>query len=489
MSRESKSQKPPKEKKKKTVELKDKPSNLSAERILDSDIEAVSNEDSLPKKSKSSKSKDTQVAVSTVSKHQHKKRKIEEDKEVNKSGKKTKTNETGKSAEIKGSKQSTKASSKKTIITNGKSSNNGKNSAKSVSQDNVSPRKVATEESISEDALSGDDDSTEHLTAESATDEEDSTADEEVDNGKSLVEDIPISKDLTMLSDSSESEGSDDSGSESEANDTAQPVTHSEPSTPLTYKAPNGFSRASFGQLNPSIKTMFSPSNLKGKKMWHITAPSSLPINQIKELGAVEISQGSSVITYENIDYGFEEELPDSTTPVTLLIPTEKSDKYQLVPKKVGKILHLRQVVKLPELGNYHDDEARRPNTITGSHKAKLQQPQGLRMRYRPLGDESHISDEENVEPFTPSDNQAKQGSISTQSPKAAKSIKSKKNQKQTSLENDLEMDLDIPTSSPVATKTKSGKHAGETSEERALRKAEKARRKEEKLKRKNAAA
>lgn len=130
-----------------------------------------------------------------------------------------------------------------------------------------------------------------------------------------------------------------------------------------------------------------------------------MPLSSLKELALDKMVEGASVMTYKDVDYSFSTD--DTARPTTaIFLPSETGFKPQ--PTEVQKIVHLRQVVKLP---TEPQSEAGIPSSaattipqqpqFTVQKRTKREQPKGLKMRYRPsgagTGDLGHIgsSDED----------------------------------------------------------------------------------------------
>lgn len=191
------------------------------------------------------------------------------------------------------------------------------------------------------------------------------------------------------------SEGGKESESESESSAQAsRDVSREESSiqeseTPtqehVIYEPPPGFEPASI-VVHPSSQVMsiFSPTNLAGKEIWHITAPSSVPISTINELSQQKIESRSSILSYKGSNYGL---IPDSSTNEALLLPSAENDEYKSHNAVTFQSFHLQQIVSLP----YHAISPAKPSSPSvlppQAHKRPpREQPKGLKMRYQPFG-------------------------------------------------------------------------------------------------------
>ena len=182
-------------------------------------------------------------------------------------------------------------------LSNGKTKTNG----------NATIGKVDSASGSSDSVSSESDDDTEGET-------EGETDDEEEEDG--AIEEVHISN--------SESEESSDESS--------QPTPIPQARTPIDlhprpYNPPPGFAdvRISSGA---QASRAFSKEGLAGKMLWHITAPASVPIDQIKEASIESIAKQEIVLRYDGKDY--ELARYDGVQNPTLLLPSEAEDGYRI---------------------------------------------------------------------------------------------------------------------------------------------------------------
>ena len=155
------------------------------------------------------------------------------------------------------------------------------------------------------------------------------------------------------------------------------------------YEPPAGF-KTKIISLHPASKVadILAPSNLQGKEIWHITTPGSVPVSLVKEVSTQNVGNGASVLEHRGAKYGLVSEsgVNQSISQVLLLPSAQKNDYRPLATNKM-KTLHLQQLVNLPnhafEPAGHSYRSAPAPNSYS---KTPRQQPEGLRMRYRPFG-------------------------------------------------------------------------------------------------------
>ncbi|KAL9003111.1 MAG: hypothetical protein Q9188_003993 [Gyalolechia gomerana] len=200
-------------------------------------------------------------------------------------------------------------------------------------------------------------------------------------------------------------EASDEAGSETEENvEGREPIEN--PSIarsqekPPPFKPPAGFEIASI-RSSAKVRDLFSKENLRGKQVWHITAPASVPITSIKEVPIQKVAAGDSVLSYSDADYGLIQESGEDTEGKTLLVPFPEDNGYRLAGATIAQTLHLQEFVKLSALSDKAEGVMNGATRASKSHvKEVRQQPQGLRMRYRPFGDDSSSDDSDRAPRF-----------------------------------------------------------------------------------------
>ena len=224
--------------------------------------------------------------------------------------------------------------------------------------------------------------------------------------GKSSIRRAPSPRSASPSGSEQDSEsgaGADDSGSGFESSDQTSrkgPGNESPIQKPVTctqeniiFEPPPGFEPASiFVHPSSQAMDMFSPTNLAGKELWHITAPSSVPISSIKEVSQRSILSRSSILSYKGSDYGL---MPNSSTDEALLLPSAEDNDYKSHNAATIKSFHLQQIVSLPyhalSPGKSSNQNAPTPQAYK---RAPHEQPEGLKMRYHPFG-VVDISDDE----------------------------------------------------------------------------------------------
>ncbi|KAL8866035.1 MAG: hypothetical protein Q9174_006537, partial [Haloplaca sp. 1 TL-2023] len=131
---------------------------------------------------------------------------------------------------------------------------------------------------------------------------------------------------------------------------------------------------------------VLSEDYLRGKQIWHITAPASVPIDTITEVPVQKVATGEAILKHDEDDYGLVAETDATGDRKVLLIPSTDDNRYHVAGAPITRTLHLQQIVNLPSRSS--------DNTVAGSNerptshvKTVRQQPEGLCMRYRPFGD------------------------------------------------------------------------------------------------------
>ncbi|KAL7269236.1 hypothetical protein RUND412_008110 [Rhizina undulata] len=190
-------------------------------------------------------------------------------------------------------------------------------------------------------------------------------------------------KDNEESTSGSGSEGDSDTDSGSESGESVREQKTSKPVTAYSaYKPP-----PSFKIIPPSssiTSNPFSAKNLEGKELWFITAPSAAPLSKIEEINPVDVEEGNPILEAKNgrryclqskgkCEDGDDEE---STAGISIAVPDGKGG-YRIVNKPISKALQLVEALPTP------------PTISTfqiPKSKPVREQPEGLRMRFKPIG-------------------------------------------------------------------------------------------------------
>ena len=168
-------------------------------------------------------------------------------------------------------------------------------------------------------------------------------------------------------------------------------VSHPSPAAPRAisaqqYNPPSGFTALDTSTSAPNAA--FAESTLASKQIWHLTAPSGVPLSSITEVALDAVQGHIPVLNHSGASYIMAESPSSEQQNTHLLLP--KNDGYQPSEHLVTKTLHLQQQIKLPSLSQ------RQASQVTGSNAAGdvaqaavvsvRPQPKGLRMRFKPPG-------------------------------------------------------------------------------------------------------
>ncbi|RKF83838.1 hypothetical protein GcM3_007026 [Golovinomyces cichoracearum] len=137
-------------------------------------------------------------------------------------------------------------------------------------------------------------------------------------------------------------------------------------------------------QESSSASRLLCESNLKGKQIWYITAPSSLDITSLKSIPSTSLVGGEPVININDDDYEFSSDLSQCQN-LKIIAPMASEGGYKIVPKSVSKVLHLQQSLNNT---NHSEHEQGTVNSMIkeSGRKFKRPQPKGLKMRFHPFG-------------------------------------------------------------------------------------------------------
>ncbi|KAI0517063.1 DNA-directed RNA polymerase I subunit RPA34.5-domain-containing protein [Xylaria bambusicola] len=143
--------------------------------------------------------------------------------------------------------------------------------------------------------------------------------------------------------------------------------------------------KASSGNPGKEVADFFSNANLEGKQVWYFTAPASLPITVLKdmEIDLSKATKGEALLSHNGDNYGLDLESYATNTQIQLLIPSGSGDKYTSLNRGIDSTVHLRRMAKFGPGGEVH---ATATDNYVPVPKPIRQQPEGLRVRYTPIG-------------------------------------------------------------------------------------------------------
>ncbi|KAI5842468.1 DNA-directed RNA polymerase I subunit RPA34.5-domain-containing protein [Morchella snyderi] len=148
---------------------------------------------------------------------------------------------------------------------------------------------------------------------------------------------------------------------------------------------PGGGGGGGGGGSNP-----FSAANLNGKELWLITAPLAAPLSKVDRISPADIAEGLPVLmTGSGRSYCLrtKEEGEEEGGEVGLFVPDGRGG-YKLAGKKISK--NFQMVEALPTGREVTEEMVK--------SKPVKQQPEGLKMRFKPIGFEGEMEADGNVE-------------------------------------------------------------------------------------------
>ncbi|MCJ1359415.1 MAG: hypothetical protein MMC33_009417 [Icmadophila ericetorum] len=158
------------------------------------------------------------------------------------------------------------------------------------------------------------------------------------------------------------------------------------------YKPPDEFKNALVPSTTTKLQYFFSKPQLEGKQIWYLTLPSSVPIDKMTEIPLGSLSTMDPVLSHNGSNYGVVQEAEDKGCNRQLLMAVNGGSEYMIMRSQIVSRIHLRQSAQplcLPSAATQRSHDT--PQLVTSSRasykKVVRQQPQGLKMRYRPFGD------------------------------------------------------------------------------------------------------
>ncbi|OAX79324.1 hypothetical protein ACJ72_06359 [Emergomyces africanus] len=232
-------------------------------------------------------------------------------------------------------------------------------------------------------------------------------------------------------SSSSGSESDDSVEDESDSSIEEGPSTTERDSTALKiipaqeYRAPEGFKLlTTTARRSPDVSKVFS--NLRGKQLWHITAPASVPMNSLRELAFDAVATGGSILTHNGANYKLREDQIGVEKNKALLLPDKHSNTYHRHRLNIAQTFHLEQIVDLAN-GATHSEQSVPISDLT---KPKREQPKGLKMRYKPFG-----STDDQPETFGSSSEEPEAEDVSFRMPQSLAQDREGKKRRKSSME------------------------------------------------------
>ena len=153
-------------------------------------------------------------------------------------------------------------------------------------------------------------------------------------------------------------------------------------------------------------------------------------MNSIQEVAKHSIHDGSGILSYKGADYGLIAEPENQGSISALMLPSQENNAYYHATTGITKTLHLRQIVRLPSIS--HDVGADDAGTQVGgtinvrkpAEKPAPEQPEGLKMRFKPIGVQDSDDSDSIVRPRATHRSpgfRRPQAPLSSQSPKKRK--------------------------------------------------------------------
>ena len=231
------------------------------------------------------------------------------------------------------------------------------------------------------------------------------------------------------------------------------------------YKPPNGFEPIPTSSATSSVASkLFSASDLTGRQIWHITAPSLVPVSLITQVSLESVAKGAAALTYKGTDYGFVVDAETTHAPEKLFI-AGPDGTYQSAPLAVAQTLQLQQLINLPSLQNRQSQTSSSSQGDTTASapamKPVRQQPKGLKMRFGPSGApvRGNIGVEASSSDESPTEREGPQPDFRTPQGLRSKINTAKRKHSNTNASNNAEIPSPKSTRAEQESKSKKPKH------------------------------
>lgn len=154
--------------------------------------------------------------------------------------------------------------------------------------------------------------------------------------------------------------------------------------TPIQYEPPPNFSLATISNVSPTLQNVFSTASLKGKQIWQICIPASVPIDSITSVPVTSVVDGSPILVHDGIEYCLSTRREGEIEGEMVMLPNAEKNRYLAAKEvKISRSLKVHEVPRKPRMSPSRGDDTMAIGSSTGGHE----QPKGMKMRYRPFGD------------------------------------------------------------------------------------------------------
>ncbi|KAK1147404.1 hypothetical protein N8T08_001486 [Aspergillus melleus] len=181
-----------------------------------------------------------------------------------------------------------------------------------------------------------------------------------------------------------ESAASSAEGSGSESEESSDESSKVKTIAAQPFKAPSGFKSVK-KQSPPSSSVASALSDLRGKQIFHVSAPAYLPLSKVKEISLAKVMQGEPVMKHEGVAYGIPAEgmINGDGVSNTLLTYDPKTQTYTPTIANNIHSYHVQELIQIPNLSEVEDKvrEAAQEQVVP-----PRKQPKHLKMRFRPVG-------------------------------------------------------------------------------------------------------
>ncbi|GAQ39192.1 hypothetical protein AtubIFM55763_000236 [Aspergillus tubingensis] len=175
---------------------------------------------------------------------------------------------------------------------------------------------------------------------------------------------------------------SDSSTSSNEKTSTQKTSRNVSLAAPQPYKAPSGF-KSLKQQAAPKSNVSSLLSDLRGKQVYHITAPDYLPLSKVEEVSLAKIMQGKPVLKHKGVQYGIPVESfaqPDLGGKTLHLYDSKTKTYYSTAASNIPSY-HIQEMLDIPEVSDETVAQA-----VQEQIKPPRKHPKHLKMRFHPVG-------------------------------------------------------------------------------------------------------
>ncbi|KAI9692794.1 MAG: hypothetical protein M1820_009342 [Bogoriella megaspora] len=123
---------------------------------------------------------------------------------------------------------------------------------------------------------------------------------------------------------------------------------------PALFNPPSGFKAVNPPRLSETpFLAPFQASNLARKQIWHIIAPTKLPLSKIQEISLQEAKNGSTILEHDGKQYGLRQGEEGEAKQTRILVPNGKNGALTAVKADIVQNLEIHESLSFADTTSY----------------------------------------------------------------------------------------------------------------------------------------